>query len=141
MSYLKGQCCLLNTLSNNILAFRRSLSSCLKFGSSRDFVACSAASRPTKLVLLPLQPFGCETRIRSKSHNYGSCQKSICGKSKSSNICSRSGLKDEKNVKTKGRQQNQDRTAGRIGLRIGSDRIGLVFSLIVQKNYFEKSCF
>ena len=49
--------------------------------------------------------------------------------------------KMKKIVKTKGRQQNQDRTAGRIGLRIGSDRIGLVFSLIVQKNYFEKSCF
>ena len=32
-----------------------------------------------------------------------------------------------------------------IGLRIrsdsGSNRIGLVFSLLVQKNYFEKSCF
>ena len=38
----------------------------------------------------------------------------------------------------------------RIGLRIGSDsgsdqigsdRIGLIFSLLVQKNYFEKSCY
>ena len=47
-----------------------------------------------------------------------------------------------------GRQPNQDqvasiwdRTADWIGLRIGSDRIGLVFSLLLQKNYFEKSCF
>ena len=32
-------------------------------------------------------------------------------------------------------------TADRIGPRIGSDWIGLVFSLLVQKNYFEKSCF
>ena len=32
---------------------------------------------------------------------------------------------------------------GRIGLWIRQtpDRIGLVFSLLVQKNYFEKSCF
>ena len=28
----------------------------------------------------------------------------------------------------------------RIG-SLGSDRIGLVFSLLLQKNYFEKSCF
>ena len=28
----------------------------------------------------------------------------------------------------------------RIGLQIGSYRIGLVFSLLVQNNYFEKSC-
>ena len=34
-----------------------------------------------------------------------------------------------------------DQTADWIGLRIGSDWIGLVFLLLVLKNYFEKSCF
>ena len=40
-----------------------------------------------------------------------------------------------------GSDRTPDRTLDRIGLRIGSDRIGLVSSLLVQKNYFEKSCF
>ena len=47
---------LLFTFSYNILDYRRSLSSQLKFGSgtktSCDFVASSAASRPEKLVAL-----------------------------------------------------------------------------------------
>ena len=47
------------TFSSNILDFRRSLSSHLKFGSRHedysDFVASRAASRPEKLVLLALK--------------------------------------------------------------------------------------
>ena len=40
-----------------------------------------------------------------------------------------------------GCQQNLDRFGlDRIGSDCGSDWIGLVFSLLVQKNYFEKSC-
>ena len=52
-----------------------------------------------------------------------------------------SGLHEQAVNKTRIGSLGSDRTVDQSGLRIGSDRIGLVFSLLVEKNYFEKSCF
>ena len=79
---------LLFTCSSNILDFRRSLSSSLKFGSRpktpRDFVASRAASRPENLV-----PLALKTAFLIKLVSEVNCSKSsnICL------ICSRSSLK------------------------------------------------
>ena len=76
-------------ISSNILDFLLIKNLARSTNTHRDFVASSAASRPEKLV-----PLAFKTAFLL----WNSCQMSICGKSKFSNICSRCSLNSSKDM-------------------------------------------